>query len=478
MKFLQTAKHNPFLSTSFFIFFIRFFPTLANLLVVIYYSRGLDVALYGTYTNFWVNLNLLYPLACLGIQVLIFTYPPQQVVNIAKRIAALKYAGYGLWLLAIGLAFGLLQIRSLHTLVVPFLYVLVFSLTIISEAYLIICKRFGLLIVSSIVYSAVFWSVHRYVFGLHFSLQYLFTALLVLGGIRLAVYVVAMIGTFKKEEVSAPNALQDLGKIRSLWLHLALFDIIQNYSNWIDKFIVAHTLDSRASGIYYNGSLNIPFLPLLLSAAFSATLIQLSRTDDADETAHVLKLVNQTGRMLSAFVFPLFFFLLFFRYEVVVSLLSGKYIPAVPVFMAALFILPARACSYTSVLQRKHRGDVINKGAIGEIVIGCLLIYPLYQWLGLPGVALSFVISTYLQAGYYLHQAATILQVSWLRLIPLSNWVIKIIIFALLFFILHFVTSYYFTNVIAVISGSVFTMVAILCSLWIEIKNAKETNGK
>jgi O-antigen/teichoic acid export membrane protein len=249
-----------------------------------------------------------------------------------------------------------------------------------------------------------------------------------------------------------------------------LYDVVQNYSGWIDKFIVAHTLDSRSSGIYYNGSLNIPFLPLLLGAALSAVLIELSDTGQANETPRILKLMDKTGRIMSCIVFPLFFFLLLYRYPVVVLLLSAKYIPAIPVFLVSLLVLPLRAYSFTSVLQREHQGVLINKGAIADVIIGCALIYPLYKLIGLPGVALAFVISTYLQASYYIYHTARILQVGWYRLLPLGNWLLKLVIFGLLFIVLHLITTHYFTNVIAVILGAVSTMVIILFTLWLEIK--------
>jgi O-antigen/teichoic acid export membrane protein len=475
VKLSQVPKRNPFLSNAFFIFLSRFFPSLANLLVISYYSRHLDTTLYGTYSNFWINLNLLYPLACLGIHLLVFTYKPDFIVGIARRISGRQYAVYGFWLILIGGIFALLQWPSLHTVAIPLLFLVVYSATLIMEACLMVGKKFSFLVSVNLLFSILYWAIHKYIFQSSFSLQHLFAALLALTVFRLFLYAVVTARIFKKEG-HANEQLFDVKKVRTLWLFLALYDVVQNYSGWIDKFIVAHTLDSRSSGIYYNGSLNIPFLPLLLGAALSAVLIDLSESKDIDDTPRILGLMNKTGKVMSCIVFPLFFFLLLYRYQVVVLLLSGKYIAAIPVFLVSLLVMPLRAYSFTSILQRRHQGAIINKGALADIIIGCLLIYPLYQCIGLPGVALSFVISTYMQAIYYLYHTARVLRVKWPQLVPLKNWLVKLAIFALLAGVLHFITAHYFTDVIGVILGAITTMAIILLALWAEIKH-RETNG-
>lgn len=476
MKLLQQAKNNPFLSNAFLIFLARFFPSAANLLVIIYYSRHLDTVLYGTYSNFWINLNLLYPLACMGIHVLIFTYPAGFISKILGQIKVPQYAAYGLWLAVTGIAFAALQAPSLQSWVVPFCFVLVYAITLILESCVIVCKQARWLVLINVLFSIAYWLIHKnMISGASFSLQNLFTALLLLSLVRLLIYIVI---TFKnlKESNSSAQQVFDMQKVRSLWLYLALYDIIQNYSSWVDKFIVAHTLDSRSSGIYYNGSLNIPFLPLLLGAALNAVLIELSTSDKRD-VSRMLQLVNHAGRVMACIVFPLFFFLLLYRYQVVVLLLSEKYVEAIPVFLASLLVMPLRAYGFTSLLQREHQGAIINKGALGEIIIGCLLVYPLYHVWGLPGVALSFVVSTYCQAVYYVYHTARILHVRWWQLLPVGNWLAKLGILTILFLAVYWLTTIYFTGLFAVILGGAFTLAVMLVTLLLEIKNTGGTNG-
>ena len=121
-----------------------------------------------------------------------------------------------------------------------------------------------------------------------------------------------------------------------------------------------------------------------------------------------------------------------------------------------------------------HKGAIINIGAIGDIVLACALMYPLYKWLGLPGVALSFVISTYLQASFYLLYTAKAMQVSPLKLIPYANWFIKMIVFAAILIGIRYTANLYFTGSIPLILGGVVTVVLVAVSLLMEFRQYRK----
>ncbi|MGN6568908.1 MAG: lipopolysaccharide biosynthesis protein, partial [Flavipsychrobacter sp.] len=275
-----------------------------------------------------------------------------------------------------------------------------------------------------------------------------------------------------------PSQDVTMKEVRSLWLHLGLYDVLQVLFSWVDKFIMSLVLIASLSAIYYNGAMNIPFLPLILSAAGSAILIQLASVNKEDELTETLRLLNQSARMLSCIVFPLFLFLLFFRYELFGVLLSDKYLASVPVFLVSILVLPLRAYSFTTILQNQHKGAIINIGAILDIVLACLLIYPLYRWLGLPGVALAFVITTYLQAAYYMYHTARVLQVKLPALLPYKNWLFKLIIFAITFITIHYLLVQLFKPAGVLISGAVLSGIIVLISLWIELKAYRRKYGK
>ncbi len=129
---LPKASNNPLLSNSFFIFIIRFFPSMANLLVVIWYSKHLPQELYGNYQHFWIQMNVIYPLACFGIHVLAITYSKGFLMNILNRINAKHYTLYGLWVVALSAVFAMLQYSALDiTFIIPLLFIISFSISVI-----------------------------------------------------------------------------------------------------------------------------------------------------------------------------------------------------------------------------------------------------------------------------------------------------------------------------------------------------------
>ncbi|HQE12664.1 MAG TPA: polysaccharide biosynthesis C-terminal domain-containing protein, partial [Flavipsychrobacter sp.] len=101
---------------------------------------------------------------------------------------------------------------------------------------------------------------------------------------------------------------------------------------------------------------------------------------------------------------------------------TNRYIAAVPIFAWSIVVLPLRCYGFTAILQKRQQGSLINKGAILDLVVAVALMYPMYRWMGLPGVALSFVISTYVQAGYYLFHTARLVQQPLQSLVPLAFW--------------------------------------------------------
>ncbi len=470
---LPKAKSNSFASNSFFIFITRFFPSLANLLVVIWYSNHLSQQEYGNYQHFWIQLSVLYPLACFGVHALLVTYSRDFILKLARSISATQYILYGVWAVGLAAVFAWLQSSALQMpFAIPFIFLLCWGATLILESFLIVCRNYTALILSNVLFAAGFCFVHWYALQQGFSLTNVFLYVLLLVLVRLAIYGLVTYTDIQQKEVNDDVTGTDIKSVRSLWMHLGVYDVSQILFNYIDKFIISIVLTAQVSAVYFNGSQTIPFLPLLLSAAGSAVLMLLAGRAD-DDKAGLVRLMNQSGMALSCVVFPVFFFLFLFREEFMITIFTEKYREAIPVFAAALLVLPVKAYSFTTVLQRMHKGGIINAGAVVDLVLACALMYPMYLWLGLPGVALSFVITTYLQAAFYLVYSSRLLKVSPLALIPWGNWGLKLIVFFSLFIGIHYVGSEYFDMKMSLILGGVVMVVAIAISLLAELKKQK-----
>jgi peptidoglycan biosynthesis protein MviN/MurJ (putative lipid II flippase) len=150
---------------------------------------------------------------------------------------------------------------------------------------------------------------------------------------------------------------------------------------------------------------------------------------------------------------------------------------AVPIFLMSILVLPLRAYKFTTILQHKHLGRIINIGAVMDIAIALGLAYPLYLKMGLAGIALSFVISTYIQSAFYLYHTAKALNVSVIKLMPLVNWIVKFIVFGIVFIGFRYLLPTGYKKEIILISGIVFTLVVMLIAFLIELKAVKRIYG-
>lgn len=478
MKLLQRAENsNTIIGNSFLIFLIRFFPSLAALVVVIVFSRYTSEEVYGSYQNFWVRLYLLSAVATLGIPAFLLTYTAQFTRYLFSTLKAWHYIGIILWMIVVAASFAFLHhATAAMPVYISFLFFLLHCLNAVAETLLIVARRFSLLLWVNLLYTIAFLLLHYGVLTGAYGIESLFLYLLVPVGLKLLVTGISSASFAKKQGMPAEQEYTKTD-IRSLWMHIGIYDVLQRVFTWIDKFIISILFTAGVSAMYFNGTYDIPFLPLLLGAVSSAALLQLASGGRKDDNPSAILVANQTARILSAVVFPLFFFLFYFREELFNVLLTIKYTDSIPIFAVTVFIVPLRAYNFTSILQNRHKGRIINTGALLDIIVACALMYPLYQWLGLVGIALSFVVSSYIQGAYYLHHTARILNTTIPAIIPMTNWAVKLIVFSLFFIVIHYLLKQLFNEAIVLFLGSLVLAVTLAVSLAIEFRVSKKQYG-
>lgn len=474
----KAGSNHTIFGNSFLIFLIRFFPSLATLVVVILFSRHISEEAYGNYQNFWVQLLLLSAVATMGIPAFLLTYSAGFVKQLLVSLRPKHLSGVLLWMLAITLVFVMVrQYTAATTWYIPFSFFLLYCLNAVTESMLIVFRRFGWLLCVNVLYAAVFIWLHLGVLNGTYDIDTLFVLLLLPGVLKLLVTTIVTGESVKRTEAVADDDYTR-ADIRSLWLHIGIYDVLQRVFSWVDKFAISLLFAASVSAVYFNGTFDVPFLPLLLGAVSSAALLQMASLPNKADNASAVLIANQTARMLSAVVFPIFFFLFLFRYELFSILLTDKYIDSVPIFAVTVCIVPLRAYNFTSILQNRHKGRVINIGAVMDLVIACALMYPLYLWMGLTGIAASFVISSYIQGAYYLYHTSKVLGTPMLQLVPVTNWIIKLIVFALVFISIHYLLNILFAPPFVLLLGIIVLVLALLVSVAIEFRASKKGYGQ
>lgn len=470
----QASAYGSVIKNAVSIFLIKLFPALANVVVMVLYSRALPGEDYGHYQNFWVRLLFVSTICGLGIPATLLTYTAGKVKAYAAQLTKRQYQFYGVLLVLAAGIFASIEYSDIH---MPWLLsaavLALYTLYGIQESLLMVSRNFKTLAISNLLFAVWFIGVHLWVLHYGYSISLVF----MLVGLGMAVrFAFLLISLRKMNNTTEAEELTDDAKagMQKLWRHLGVYDVTQVVFRWIDKFIISLFLTAELSGIYFNGSQDVPFLPLLLGAVGSSVLVQLAEQKDARSKRNAYKLMYRSGKLLSCIVFPLFFFLLFFAQDIILLVFSDKFMEAIPVFIVAIMVLPLRAYNYTVILQHLHRGDIINRGAIMDLALACLLMYPMYNWFGLPGMALSFVISTYLQVAYYLFKTRALLRISIMELLPLGNWTWKFLLFGGLIYALHTLTYPHIGRLVFVITGVVVTGIIAATGFYLELKSSKE----
>jgi O-antigen/teichoic acid export membrane protein len=415
------------------IFTIRTLPAIAAAAVGILFTHTLSRELNGVYQNLWVYNAVLVAVAVFGIPPLMLTHTPDRVHQWLAGLSAKRKALFCLWLCLLGLLFVVVFSQSIVPGSLIFLLFVGQAVMLLAETYLIINRRFFVALLASLLYSLVFCALHVLIAYGNISFAFLVGCIAALSWLRGGALIIAAQRNFGRQTDAQETTMTRA--VQRQWLQLGIYDVSQIAFRWVDKVIISKLVGPALFSIYFIGTTDVPFIGMMLGAAGSTLLQQMAASDGNKEEP--MKLVTLSGATLARIVFPLFFFFFFFRYEFIRIVFSEAYLPSVPLFAISVMTLLLRCYNFTSILQHLNRVKIINWGALLDLSIALGLSYPLFLWKGLSGVAFAFMMSTYIQATFYLIRTAQVLRCSVLDLIPWRQWSVMLIVFGSLAIGLH-----------------------------------------
>ncbi|HTN17200.1 MAG TPA: hypothetical protein VL092_05935, partial [Chitinophagaceae bacterium] len=299
--------------SSLYLFAAKFFPALAIFLAVLYCAHILDTVEYARYQNFWTQLIFLSAVACVGFPAFIITFSGATAASLLREIPVKRYVLYLSVLILLSLLFGALQYHyNDSSFAASGIFFFLYAGIVLSDALLTAFRAYRWLIGINLVYAGAFLLIHYLRAGNGLTaLLPLLTTLLALR-LLLNVYRIRMLLiTTSKGVVSQSD---NKGKsARTLWLQLGINDIIQVFFRWIDKFIFSFILADELFAVYTNATIEIAFLPLIFSAVSSAAIQHWAHQQEDKTVQGQIDLLHYASAILSSVVFPLFFFLFFFR---------------------------------------------------------------------------------------------------------------------------------------------------------------------
>ena len=370
---------------------LKFFVQLA---IVILYSHKLSLTDYGIYQFIWMYINFFSVMGLFGVTTLMLStsLPSLTVwVKANKKLLLFLFAAVNslalLFLFVSGTYFSPYE----KTLLVILLFLQ--NVSLIAESLAIKNEEEKKLFYSNLAYTIIYAFIHFYILYNTYSV----TALLEFVIIATIVKCIILFYGSKPRafEVKQHNTI---GK---QWLLLGINDILGVLVKWTDKWLILFFLPAAEFAVYFNGTYEIPVFMIILGAIGSVSLVDFSKIKENDGSG-VKVLFEKPSLLMASLVFPAFWFFLFYSDAFILTLFGSKYAASIPIFEISILILPVRIIYSTTVLQVYNRTDLIVKGSVIDFIIGVLLMWILYPFWGIRGLAIAFVISTYIQVGYYL----------------------------------------------------------------------------
>lgn len=403
----------------------KLIPAILLTLINVIYSRELSQSDYGAYHAVWSYLSVCVVFTSFGIPQYILSQSSRLNKPTIKRIAKASL----LIVLGLLLLINLYMVFysgffGLYTLLFFNVLLLSQSFYFIQEAMIISGGKSGKLFFSSSLYALMLFLVHMLaLFFFRYNLSTLIALIAFVAVVRnifLLRSFLSRIGEYRLL-MQRPEA-NDIGLL--FWLGLNGF--LQVITKWIDKFILLFWLPLAEFAIYYNGTWELPLIGMVLMAF--ATIITYFGAKETEGDDKVVTMFGSTSLFMSAMLFPLFSLLFLYSESVVTLLFGSRYENSSSLFALSSLLLPVRICNYTVLLQLKNKGSVILKGSFLDFLLSLLLMAALYPLWKLNGLVLAFVISTYLQATYYLYQISRIYRVALSCILPFQKLLIRLFV--------------------------------------------------
>ncbi|MEO6219538.1 MAG: hypothetical protein ABIO81_03855 [Ginsengibacter sp.] len=451
-----------------YLFLGKALPVVILFLITIIYSRRLSYDDYGTFQSIWMYANIVNVIISFGLSAVIlstnlsflFSYLKQN-----KKIIVPFYLVLSILVLTLFFCFA----KNFNTPIKFLLIVFIITQNIITVTETLLIKQGGekKALAINFFYAVLFFGWHLYILFTHYSLEYLIIGVSIISIIKLLATIFYIDINVEKGMVTEKK-----GFLKH-WAYLGVNEILGIISKWLDKIFLLYLLTSADFAVFFNGSFEIPLFGLLISVTGSFLLIEISgNTQLKDKIAALFK---ENFNMLSSIVFPLFFFLFFYREDIFYLIFKNKYSASIPIFIISIFVLPVRINNYSVILQCFAQGKKIMWGSVLDILIAIVLMLTFYPYMGTKGIALAIVIATWCQVIFYLWHSALALNISIIQLVPLKKLVVKFLILLAIYLPLSLLLENS-TVIRNLIIGSIVTTIAIAAGMWGYFKSFFNTN--
>lgn len=204
-------------------------------------------------------------------------------------------------------------------------------------------------------------------------------------------------------------------------LPLGLAGLIMMIQLNLHQFVVSFSFSASIFAIYSVATFQVPLVRIWYSSIADVILVKMTELRRSNETQKILSLwLNSVMKLFVAF-FPIFIFLFVFSEEFIVTLFTGPYITAVPVFRIFLFTLLLYSINCHSVLRSYAETRFIFNVNLATLFANTGLLWVLVKTLGIWGAAFSTVIVGVFSNLLMLWKIAKLLNVGISELFPIKK---------------------------------------------------------
>jgi hypothetical protein len=291
------------------LFLGRIMPLLALLLITIIYSRQLSYNDYGTFQSVWMYANIVNVIISFGFSsVILSTNLPFLFAFLRNNRKLITWFYIALWIAGLTVFFFFAKNFDTSQRFLLIAFITIQNIITVVETLLVKRGREKLSFIINFFYSLAFFGWHLYILLSHYSLANLIAGITVISIAKLVAILLVPVKNEKSREVA------DEKNFLVHWGYLGLNEVLGVLSKWVDKVFLLYLLTAFDFAVFFNGAFEIPLFGLLISVAGSLMLIEFSA--NINRTDKITALFRESCNMLSTIVFPLFFFLFFFREEI------------------------------------------------------------------------------------------------------------------------------------------------------------------
>ncbi len=427
----QNINKRVFLQAKYF-FLARLLQVILVFAILIGFSLILSKENYGLYQASWVFMNLFAPLIFLGLPQQLLTLPGNAVLTHLPWLFK-KHLPYFILVGIILLATLLLvqQKLSIALLTCIFFCTILQAIMLMLDNLVLKLNADKLFLRQNLLYSLLFLLIHVSWLLLHGSVIWLIAAIGCISFIKSLRFFLFI----RKQQWSKNAPIEDKIYFLQQWNQLSLNEIINRFSSNADKLVIIFLLSLSGFSVYYNGTYEIPFFAMLVTALGNSLSVQIS--NNLTHEKHSAQLFKQSLVMGSSVSFPLFFFFYLFSTPLFQFFLNGKYMDAVPLFNIAIFIAFLRITSFTAILQVFKKNKTILLGSVIDLLANITIVVILYPVLGIKAFPLGYILGTALQIAYYIVETTKILNVKAADIIPIKWLVALTLVLTLIYLILY-----------------------------------------